>query len=211
MKKIEHIIWDWNGTILNDAKLCVEITNSMLKKREISPISFKTYSDIFDFPVIDYYRKIGFDFAQDSFEDLSIEFMAIYEKKKYECRKHSYFEELQSIIKDNNIKQSILSAYADDYLKEILSYHNILNDFTYISGLDNINAHSKIDNGKKLIEKIDNSKEKCIFIGDTIHDADTAVAMGIEYFLIPSGHNSLQRLKKRTDKVAEETSDILYF
>ncbi|MDH5646585.1 MAG: hypothetical protein OEZ01_11285, partial [Candidatus Heimdallarchaeota archaeon] len=31
--RYEHIIWDWNGTLLDDAWLCVEIMNSMLAKR----------------------------------------------------------------------------------------------------------------------------------------------------------------------------------
>ena len=208
MKLIKHIIWDWNGTILDDSQLCVEIINDMLIKRNIPTITEDVYSDIFDFPVKNFFKKVGFEFHRDSFESLSQEYMSTYEKRKYECNLHSYFVELQPIIKTNNIKQSILSAYADEYLKDILSYFNILDVFTHISGLKHILADSKIENGKKLIERINIPKENCIFIGDTIHDIDTAEAMGVEYCLISSGHNSLERLKKRTNKIINEFTDI---
>jgi phosphoglycolate phosphatase len=208
MKQIKHIIWDWNGTILDDTKLCVDIINSMLTKRNKSTITEKIYSDIFDFPVKKYYQKAGFEFQKESFENLSMEYMSIYEKRKYECNLHSYFLNIQPLIKSKGIKQSILSAYAEEYLIDILSYFSILDNFIYVSGLKHILADSKIDNGIKLIEKINVPKKNCIFIGDTIHDIDAAEAMKIEYCLLPSGHNSMQRLKSRTDKIIRNFTDI---
>ena len=208
MQQIKHIIWDWNGTILDDSQLSVEIINNMLIKRNIPIMTKDEYSDIFDFPVKNFYKKIGFEFHKDSFESLSQEFLSTYEKRKYECKLRSYFIELQPIIKTNNIKQSILSAHPDEYLKEILFHFNILDLFTHISGLKHILADSKIENGKKLIKEINISKENCLFIGDTIHDLAAAEAMGIEYYLLPSGHNSEQRLKNRTNKIINDFNDI---
>jgi phosphoglycolate phosphatase len=208
MKTIKHIIWDWNGTILDDAWVCVDIINAMHKKRNRPLITEKFYSDTFDFPVKDYYLKTGFDFNIDSFEDLSDEFMSSYERRKYECKIRSCFHELQPILKQNNIQQSVLSAYVDDYLKEILTHHKIIDNFTHVSGLANHFAESKIENGKILINKMNTPEDECVFIGDTKHDVDTADAMGIECWLIPSGHNSRKRLEKKTDKILNKLIDI---
>ena len=60
--KYKHIIWDWNGTLLNDRWVCVNGINNCLKKRGLSSISEETYKSIFTFPVKDYYKKLGFDF-----------------------------------------------------------------------------------------------------------------------------------------------------
>ena len=207
--KTKHIIWDWNGTILNDAWLCVEIVNEMLEKRNIPLVTEKYYSDTFDFPVENYYRNVGFDLESESFEELSDEYMSAYEKRKRECKLHSFFNNSQAYISNNNIKQSILSACADDYLKDAISHHELTDSFDHISGLNNIFAHSKEDNGRKLINEISIPKEECILIGDTIHDLDVANAMGIECWLIPSGHNSLERLKKRTDKIIDKTVKLI--
>ena len=78
VNKRRHIIWDWNGTLINDIWLVVEIMNKMLKKRSLSEIDLKKYREIFDFPVIDYYAKLGFDFSKESFEELTVEFIGEY-------------------------------------------------------------------------------------------------------------------------------------
>ena len=74
----EIIFWDWNGTLLNDTETCLTTMNHMLRQRNMPEISFDLYKEVFGFPVIDYYRKIGFDFKRESFENLSIEFIEAY-------------------------------------------------------------------------------------------------------------------------------------
>ena len=63
MKKYNHIIWDWNGTLLNDRWLCVEAINQALNKRNLPMLTEGKYKDVFSFPVEDYYKKVGFDFS----------------------------------------------------------------------------------------------------------------------------------------------------
>ena len=65
---IKHVIWDWNGTLLDDAWLCVDVMNGMLSKRGLPLITLEIYRNIFDFPVRDYYLKLGYDFDNESFE-----------------------------------------------------------------------------------------------------------------------------------------------
>ena len=76
--KYKHIIWDWNGTLLDDCKVCVKSFNRSLKKRNRRPISLDKYRSIFTFPVIDAYKKVGFDFKKESFSKVSNEFVEFY-------------------------------------------------------------------------------------------------------------------------------------
>ena len=71
----KHIIWDWNGTLLNDGWLFVEVMNIVLKRRKMKPITLDSYREIFRFPVKDYYMKLGFDFEKESFESSGLEFI----------------------------------------------------------------------------------------------------------------------------------------
>ncbi len=77
-KKI--IIWDWNGTLLNDVQMCVNCMNVLLGKRNLPRLSFDTYRNVFNFPVRDYYEKIGFDFTCEDFEVPAKEFMDLYHR-----------------------------------------------------------------------------------------------------------------------------------
>ena len=35
----QHIIWDWNGTLINDIWLVVEIINKMLARRNLQEVN----------------------------------------------------------------------------------------------------------------------------------------------------------------------------
>ena len=83
--RYKHIIWDWNGTLLDDAKLCVDIMNVVLSRRNMPVISLRQYQELFDFPVVDYYVKLGFDFEKESFEIVGTEFIDYYEERRHEA------------------------------------------------------------------------------------------------------------------------------
>ena len=55
----QHIIWDWNGTLFDDAGVCLDIMNGMLARRNLPHLTPERYEEFFDFPVIDYYRRVG--------------------------------------------------------------------------------------------------------------------------------------------------------
>ena len=58
---IEVVIWDFNGTILDDVDLVVRSVNGQLARRDLPSLTIERYRDIFGFPVADYYRRIGLD------------------------------------------------------------------------------------------------------------------------------------------------------
>lgn len=192
--KYKHIIWDWNGTLLNDVHLCVDIINGILSKRNLNSLSLDMYREIFTFPIKNYYIKAGFDFSQYSFEEVGKEWMNEYEKRRMECPLHSGVKEILLLIKEKNIEQSILSAYPHNTLIEIISHFNLNNFFSYIVGQDNIYATSKVDLGKELLKKIGYRENKVLLVGDTEHDYEVAQKIGIDCVLIADGHQGKEKL-----------------
>ena len=59
---VKTIIWDWNGTLLDDLDLSLESVNILLEERNLPALSVEKYKDIFCFPIVVYYVKAGFDF-----------------------------------------------------------------------------------------------------------------------------------------------------
>jgi len=190
----KHIIWDWNGTLLNDVGLCVDIINGVLSKRNLNSLSLDTYREVFTFPIKNYYIKAGFDFTQYSFEEVGQEWMGEYERRRKECLLHSGVQETLILLKGKNIDQSILSAYPHNTLIEIISHFNLNNFFSYIIGLDNIYATSKVELGRELMKKIGNGNGKVLLVGDTEHDCEVALEIGADCVLIASGHQSKAKL-----------------
>lgn len=206
----KHIIWDWNGTLLNDVGLSLEIINNLLVKKNLSPLSLDSYRNIFTFPVKNYYKEAGFDFSQYTFEEVGQEWMNEYERRKKECRLHKGTEEILTFLKEKKIEQSILSAYPHDTLIEIVAHHNLINYFSYINGHDDIYAASKVDLGKELMKKISNGGGKVLLIGDTVHDSEVSFEIRADCVLIADGHQSKEKLLGCNVPVYDSLIDFIY-
>ena len=76
--RYKHIIWDWNGTLLDDRWLCIEAINKTLSKRNMNTVTDNEYVELFCFPVKDYYKKLGFDFIREPFSSLGTDFVDYY-------------------------------------------------------------------------------------------------------------------------------------
>jgi len=209
IKKYKHIIWDWNGTILNDIELCVEVGNNLFKKKNIPTISIEKYKDIFTIPVIKYYEAVGFNFSEESFSEIGKEWMEEYEERKYECNLHDDVLNVMQKINNLGIEQSILSAYKENNLKEMVKYFDLGKYQTNIIGLDNIYAASKLELGLELMKKINNGNRETLMIGDTIHDFEVAKAMGADCILIADGHQSKEKLLSCSVPVFNTLNEIM--
>ena len=204
-----HIIWDWNGTLIDDVWLVVEIMNKMLKKRNLPGIDSKKYREIFDFPVTRYYLKLGFDFSKESFEELTVEFISEYYARFNECKLFDKVEEVLKEISDRGIGQSILSASKEDVLTEKIRYYGIDKYFCRILGLDNHYAESKVDRGKKWIAELNLDPQDVLLIGDTTHDYIVSKHIGSDCLLIANGHYNYERLTKSGVDVVSSLKEII--
>ena len=194
IEKYNHIIWDWNGTILDDVELCVNVGNNLFRRKKIPTMTVEKYKSIFTIPVKDYYIAAGFDFKKESFEKIGKEWMDEYEERKYECNLHKGVFDLMKKLNDLGMEQSILSAYSQKNLLEMVRYFDIKKFHTFIIGLDNIYAASKLHLGLNLIEKVKKKNEKILMIGDTVHDFEVAKSMGIDCVLFTGGHQNKEKL-----------------
>jgi phosphoglycolate phosphatase len=194
--RYRHVIWDWNGTLFDDVGLCVDLISELLIKRGLPPISIERYRDIFTFPVKNYYAATGLDLEREPFERVGREWMDEYERRKHGCALHPGMGELLEGIAARGIGQSILSAYSQHTLIELVGHCGLTKYFQHLYGLDNIYAASKVDQGRKLMAILGHGPGETLLIGDTAHDYDVAREVGADCLLIAHGHQSLERLAK---------------
>jgi len=204
----KHVIWDWNGTLLNDVDFCRRIINRILDENNLPVLSSKKYREIFTFPVQNYYQAAGLDFSKISFEVLGKDFIDEYEEKKLSCSLFENAVDVLSSIHKKGIGQSVLSAYLHDNLVSILDHYNLTKYFDNIIGLDNIYAGSKTHLGLSLVEQLKLPKEQLLFIGDTLHDAEVAQAMGVHSILIANGHQVKKKLIANDNFILDNLLDL---
>jgi phosphoglycolate phosphatase len=193
--KFSSIIWDWNGTLLNDLDICLESINQLLSNRNLEQLNHDKYLEVFDFPIIEYYQRIGFDFKKEPFEIPANQFIELYFSKLKKANLHTNVEKVLQTFKQKNISQYILSAAEEINLKHALEYYKIAHYFDDVAGLAHHYAYSKIDVGKDLIARKSINPSISCLIGDTLHDYEVAQALGLQCVLIANGHQPYEKLK----------------
>ena len=203
-----HIIWDWNGTLLDDLDLCLSIINPMLQNRGLKPVSRDQYLDIFNFPVKDYYLKIGRFQVKESNRLQPTEFITAYETGRPDCQLMDAAKETLEIIHQSGRTQSILSASKSSYLNQAVVDYEIKQYFTAIMGLDNHHAAGKVSLARSYMKNAGHNPVEILLIGDTIHDAEIANEIGVEYVLIPNGHQNRRRLTAAGGTLIDTLSNL---
>ena len=206
---MKSIIWDWNGTLLNDIELCIRSINILLKNRDIPEINIKTYKEVFSFPVKDYYKTIGFDFKKEDFSIPAHQFIELYNEGFDGCSLQKPAIEVLNHFREKGIRQFVLSAMEHNMLEKTLKLKGIADFFEGVSGLNNHYAVSKIELGRQLISDYKIDTEEVWLIGDTIHDFEVATELGIKCILIADGHQSVERLKQTNGVVISDLNMLI--
>ncbi|MCF8359969.1 MAG: HAD family hydrolase [Prolixibacteraceae bacterium] len=208
MNDITTILWDWNGTLLNDTAICVKTINELLTERNLPGLSCERYLDVFDFPVKDYYRRIGFDFEKEPFEIPAHRYIELYHSKLHESKLHDGTVEVLEHFRELKYTQLLLSASEIKNLETAIDQFGLREYFDGIAGLDNIYAHSKSDIGIALLEKMGIDPSTACLIGDTLHDREVAEKMGCHCLLVGNGHQSYNRLKNNGAALLKKLEDV---
>ena len=208
--RFEAIIWDWNGTLLNDVHIAIESINQLLRDRKLIPLNLERYLDVFMFPVQDYYEQIGFDLKNEPFEISASQFIAIYNKAVEDCGLHEDVIPLLSQLQQRGYRQFILSAMEQQTLEKTVNDNGISSFFDDLCGLSDHYAKSKVENGKSLILERGLDPERTLLIGDTTHDYDVALAIGCSCVLIAQGHQSKKRLLSSGAVVFDRLDEIVF-
>ncbi len=208
MAKYSCVVWDWNGTLLDDLDVCIDVMNRLLKKRNLPLLDIKRYRDIFGFPVRSYYDRLGFDFEKEPFEKLSLDFIAEYQKASLYTKLNGDCIPVLEYIRREGMKQVILSASQQENLEEQVRHFKIRDYFDRLLGLDHCHATSKTDIGKSWLAASGFDKKEVLLVGDTLHDYETAREIGCDCILISSGHQSEERVSGRGVPVIDSLREV---
>lgn len=203
---MKTIVFDFNGTIIDDVDISLKCLNVLRRKYlKLEDLSKDEYRNIFTFPIIDYYRRAGFDFNEYSFETIGQEWVDLYNISVKEIGLAEGVIEFLDKYK-NKYQYIILSASKKEMIIDQLKQYQIQNYFKDVLGIDNIYAHSKLDIALDYF-KDKNLNDYCM-IGDTLHDDEVASKIGIDIKLVSNGHQSLSVLKKTGSPIYNSIKEI---
>ncbi len=209
--QIKHIFWDWNGTLLDDARLCASIINGILAKYDLPDITYEEYRLSFDFPVRCYYERLGLSGQNVSFKQTSVEFIEAYRRRWKVCSLQSKAKVVLRSIQRLEIPQSIITAGKETLLNGFVEHHGLQDFFVRLVGVDDIYASGKVECAMQYARSLNIKSNEILLVGDTIHDHEVASALGAASLLYTRGHHPPERLEPLGVPVISCLSEVLEY
>ncbi len=207
--KIDLVFWDWNGTLLDDARYTLGCLNWLLAHNGYpQQYGLAAYREVFDFPIEDYYARAGFDFARHPFPVLAQQFMDRYNAGVHACGVTPQAVPALHALQAAGKRQVILSASRRDYLIEQVAQRGLNGYFDELLGLSDIYGASKVQLGLDWLRASGLSPARCVMVGDTTHDAAVAAALGTQCILVTTGHQSRARLEAACAAVVDGLDEV---
>jgi len=190
-----HILWDWNGTLIDDVWLCVEIINGMLAQRGLPDLDAARYMEIFDFPVQGFYERAGFDFSVEIFGSVTTEYNDEYMRRFGECRLQDGARELLRTCAASGLHQSVLSATEQSRLETMVTDFGLGAVLGRVVGQSNHHSTGKLQTARELVSSLGVPCSHVLMVGDTTHDHHIAEEIGIDCVLVSIGHHKREKLQ----------------
>ncbi len=209
MPRYKYIIWDWNGTILDDLQMNLEVENTLLSRRGRKLIKdIEEYHEKFQFPIIKFYESLDFDLENEKFEDIAREYVLEFDERFYELETFPDAEAVIREFKYKGIEQIILSQTEQRWLEKQVGFHDMDYLFTQLLGARDIYVKGKVAIALAWITQNDIDANDVLMIGDTVHDFEVAENIGCDCILIARGHNSKERLMSTGAMVLDSIEEL---
>lgn len=188
-RRYSVIVWDWNGTLLDDVDENIEIVNEVLRIRGLAPLSKEGYKAAFRMPVRDFYASVGVDLSLHTFESVARDYNALYRARFASMRLTPGAEDILAYASSRGVAQFILSASEKSTLVEQVRMKGIERFFSEIVGNDDHSVAGKVDKGRELASRLD-PRARILFVGDLDHDYEVSRVMGADCALYRHGHQA---------------------
>ena len=210
-RRYDLVIWDWNGTLLDDTEMCYQIANEMRQERGMALMcGVEEYRTYFTFPVIDYYRRMGYTFETEPFENISRQFVAMYAERFPVCPLQPCAEDTLSAVLKTGARQVLLSATGQEKLDEQVAHFGLNRYFERVIGNSNNLAHGKADYAVDFLRESGVSPVRALFIGDTDHDFEIASSIGCGCALLTAGHQTQAHLATLGAPLVESLCEVTF-
>jgi len=203
-----HLVWDWNGTLLDDLSLVVSSTNHTFAAVGGRSVDSDEHRRLFRRPVADFYAEIlGRAVDAAEFEELDRIFHEAY---RVGLTTASLAADAEAAIKAWPGSQSLLSMWFHDELVPAVRTYGLAGVFTRIDG-----RPTEVDGGLKAghlarhLAELGTTGDRVVLIGDSLDDAEAAEAVDAACVLYTGGFTDPARLRASGRPVADRLVDAV--
>jgi len=205
---VKHLVWDWNGTLLDDLTLVVEATNASLALFGAGPTTAEAHRREFRRPVVAYYSHVlGRPVDEAEFIELDRVFHDAYARGLRAC---ALTADASSALAAWRGTQSLLSMWFHDELVPTVGRYGLSRYFARIDGLRaTIGGGPKAPHLAAHLAALGRRGTECVLIGDSVDDAAAADTVGAACVLYAGGFTDADRLRVTGRPVAATLAEAV--
>ncbi|MFC0848017.1 HAD family hydrolase [Streptomyces noboritoensis] len=220
-KRTTHLVWDWNGTLLDDITAVIEATNAAFEELGLEPITLERYRELYCVPIPRFYERLmGRLPTEAEWLVMDEAFHKHYWRRADACALTAGAAELLAARRAAGLSQSLLSMAPHEHLVPIVRRHGITEHFLRVDGRTGPSHGSKAEHMVRHLTLLREagegiSADRVVVIGDAVDDAVAAAHVGARAVLFTGGSHSRASLAVAgvpvVDTLAEavETAELL--
>ncbi|MEW1692437.1 HAD family hydrolase [Streptomyces sp. NPDC091265] len=192
-----HLVWDWNGTLLDDNTAVVGATNAAFMEVGVAPISLEQYREMYCIPIPRFYERLmGRLPTEAEWDRMDVVFHRHYTEQRDACGLTEGAAELLAQWQQTGRSQSLLSMYGHEELVPVVRGYGIERHFVRVDGRTGRSGGSKAQHMERHFAALDGiSPAHTVIIGDAVDDAVAAAHVGARAVLYTGGSHSRASLE----------------
>lgn len=201
--RISHVVWDWNGTLLDDLLVVIDAANLSMAQFGVGPIDEDGYRDHFTRPVRSFYDSLfGRPVTDDEWNRLNDRFHIEYFSRVADASLTSDTLQALDAAETFGWGQSLLSMSPQSWLEDIVSGKGVAVRFALIDGLRGETGGLKASHMAEHLTRLGLDPSRTVVVGDTPDDAMAAQHVGAHVVLYDGGSHHLPHLEETRAPVA---------
>ena len=191
-----HVVWDWNGTLVEDLPIVVESVNAALDAIGEVSITEDDYRAYFTRPVGQFYeRLLERSISADEWDTLDRVFHNQYRDALDRVPLAIDAMEAIDAVRARGWSQSILSMWWEDELLDVVARHGLVDRMALVQGNVNDPGGEKARHLLTHVSTLGLDVGSVVMIGDSIDDAVAAGVVGAACVLYDGGSHHLDDLE----------------
>ncbi|HEX6298877.1 MAG TPA: HAD family hydrolase [Acidimicrobiia bacterium] len=202
--KRRHLVWDWNGTLLDDLGIVIEAVNRSIAAFGARAITADDYRDHYTRPVRDFYDNLfGRMIDDEEWLRLNTGFHDTYFDLAIQVDLAPGASEAMDALDEAGWTQSLLSMSPQDWLEGIVGRLGLTERFELVDGLSGPTGGMKAGHLEEHLGVLGIEGESVAVVGDTPDDVAAARHVGATPILFHGGSHHRDVLEAEGVPIAE--------
>jgi phosphoglycolate phosphatase-like HAD superfamily hydrolase len=152
---VEHIVWDWNGTLFADTAACVDATIEAFAAAGLGPVTRAQYQLHHTRPIAKFYDLLAARALTPDEHDRIVElYFTSYTRRQHDaCLTQGALDVLRQWAASGRT-QSVLSMHPHDSLVELLDRHGVAGHLMLVDGATGEPTSSKVPQLRRHLARL---------------------------------------------------------